>query len=110
MSLWPNSLRSRVQRCSGFFSCAALCFGPFRAQRQANAEIERDRREDQREPCAMDGLKMFTQSRDDFMRPVDMFALNEPVVALVVAIFEQALSRDLSREPVSQAPLAWDDH
>src|ERR1043166_9178482 len=109
MCLWPKSLPFPAQPCWAFSSCAVLCPTRFRAQCQANVEIERDRRNDQREPGAMHGVKMFPQRRQDFVGSIDMFPLNEPVVALMVAIFEQPLGRDFSRQSISQAALARDD-
>src|ERR1041385_8769808 len=66
--------------------------GPFlRAQRQANAQVQRHGSNSQRKPGAMDRVEMPLQNGQYLRRTVNVLALDEPVVALLVTFLEQPL-------------------
>src|SRR5688572_2570906 len=57
----------------------------------------------------MADLEVGTELLDDFIRAIDVFAFNEPLVGLTVALLEQALGRDAPSQRIRQAALAGDD-
>ena len=47
---------------------------------------------------------------DDFLRAIEVLALDEPAVRLVIAFFEDALGGDAARQRVGKAAFARDDY
>src|SRR4051812_16085240 len=80
-----------------------------RPECKADAEVAEDHRQLQGEKRAVGDVKVGPQLAQDLVRAVDVFAADEPLVGLLVALLEDALRADFAGHRVGQAALAGDD-
>jgi len=78
-------------------------------QNQTLAEIERNKRNKQRKKAPLDHTEITLKFGNDFARGIDVFAPDKPVIGLIVAPFEQALSGYSTRQTVSKPGIAGND-